>query len=304
MNNPVTIVYVLGLSHSGSTLLDLLLGSHSQVTSIGEIKVLASKRRRLTRPLTQRHCTCGDRLHDCSFWQQVDARVRRQVEVSLWDIDGDSDDPDLFKAHNLAFFNAVSAVSGRRFVVDSSKSVKRLKKLIEAEVFDVRPVHLIRSPHGVVFSHIKKGRSWVHQARLYTSATMQARQLLSGRNHLVVRYETLATTPQQTLSEVMQWLGLSFEERQLDWAAHEHHQLAGNNMRFSKRSAVKLDLDWKQGLTPLQKLGIALITFPTRLPGTWLYQIGRAVTPFRKSRQPEKRTGSTAKNFETGSTSK
>ena len=44
MQNP-TIIYITDLGHSGSTLLDLLLDSHTQLISVGELGPLSSKER-------------------------------------------------------------------------------------------------------------------------------------------------------------------------------------------------------------------------------------------------------------------
>jgi len=40
--NKIKLIYILGLGHSGSTLLDFILGSHSKFESVGEIKILES----------------------------------------------------------------------------------------------------------------------------------------------------------------------------------------------------------------------------------------------------------------------
>ncbi len=37
-NTKIRLIYILAASHSGSTLLSLLLGSHPEITTIGELK--------------------------------------------------------------------------------------------------------------------------------------------------------------------------------------------------------------------------------------------------------------------------
>lgn len=58
-------VYICSAGHSGSTLLDLLLGSHSRLASLGEISHL-SKNIALN---TQ--CTCGVPVRSCRVWKDV-----------------------------------------------------------------------------------------------------------------------------------------------------------------------------------------------------------------------------------------
>jgi len=274
MNKSFTIIYIVGQGHSGSTLLDLLVSSHSEVTSVGEIKSLSSRKKRFGRKPLEEKCTCGAaKISECTFWQRVESMTYQSTGLHLQDIDVYSEDSEIFKAHNTAVFNAVSEITGCRFIVDSSKNIDRLEKLLKAKVFDIRPIHLIRNPCGGVFSNMKKGRVLTKEAYNYTKKMMLARRILSGHDYFTVHYETLATAPRQTLSVLMHWLGLSFEQSQLDWSSHDHHNINGNPMRFSKESEIKLDVRWKKGLTPLQKTTIAWMTLPTRFPGTWLYEV-------------------------------
>jgi len=286
MSKPFTIIYIVGRGHSGSTLLDLLVSSHSEVTSVGEVKSLSSRKKRFGRKPLEEECTCGAaKISDCTFWRHIDAKMIESDGLSLWDVDVYGEDSEIFEAHNTAVFNAVSEITGCRFIVDSSKDIDRLEKLLKAKVFDIRPIHLIRSPYGVVFSNMKKGRVLTKEAYNYTKKMMRARRILSGHNHFTVHYETLTTKPSQTLYGIMNWLGLSFEQSQLDWSSHDHHNIAGNRMRFSKNNDIRPDTSWKQGLNPLQKTTIAWMTLPTRLPETWLFKLFSYIWYVRKLRK-------------------
>ena len=89
---PVKVLYITGLGRSGSTILDVVLGNHPKIESVGEVTRLIRTgwvggeslrgigRKRLRRPV----CTCGKRLdvpevedapeEACPFW----SRVRRE----------------------------------------------------------------------------------------------------------------------------------------------------------------------------------------------------------------------------------
>ena len=63
------LTYILAPSHSGSTLLSLLLSSHPDVTTVGEINVSA-----LDDP-SRYLCSCGEPLRECDFWTAIAARM-------------------------------------------------------------------------------------------------------------------------------------------------------------------------------------------------------------------------------------
>jgi hypothetical protein len=78
MNNPVKYVYICSAGHSGSTLLDLLLGSHSQIESLGEI-IHLSKNLSLN---TQ--CTCGEPVRSCPVWKRVVSLLNEQLGIDIF----------------------------------------------------------------------------------------------------------------------------------------------------------------------------------------------------------------------------
>ncbi len=84
------VCFIAGAGHSGSTLLGLILGSHSAVFYGGEIKKYQSGPKRLCR-------RCGP---DCSIWSALATTAA----------------PDLYEALSLA--------SGRATIVDSAKNTE------------------------------------------------------------------------------------------------------------------------------------------------------------------------------------
>ena len=78
MNNPIKYVYICSTGHSGSTLLDLLLGSHSQIESLGET-IHLSKNISLN---TQ--CTCGEPVRSCPVWKQVVSVLNEQLGIDIF----------------------------------------------------------------------------------------------------------------------------------------------------------------------------------------------------------------------------
>lgn len=251
---PYTLVYIAGRSYSGITLLDLLISSHSQAAGVGELRMLSEpKRSRSRRPRREKPCTCGaESRPTCPFWSRVFERTVLATGRGFDDLDVFDD------VQNRAVLDALHACSGARFVVDSSKRNDRLAQLLADDRIDVRPIHLIRDPRAQVYGHMKRGESLAASAHGYRRETRKTRRLLHGRDHLTVRYEQLARDPRRELTRIMRWLGADIEDAQLDWGTHEHHHLAGNRMRRTRDSTIRIDDAWRAQLTFRQAWEIRL----------------------------------------------
>lgn len=265
------IVYICGPGHSGSTLADLLIGAHSQAWSGGELKRLSTPRfERHWRakgmlPVLDDRCTCGAaRIRDCSFWRQIDLWLQAHAAPALADLDVDSPDDATFARHNTALYGALAAVSGAPLLVDSSKDIQRLRRLLALTPLCILPILLSRRAEGVVFSNMKLGRSWLPETLEYTCGMLLRQQLLRSRPHYMLQYEQLAAAPETTLRRVMHWLGLQYEPAQLHWAQHPRHLLYGNSMRLRDATPIQLDTAWRTGLSGAQRLAISCIALPAR----------------------------------------
>jgi len=64
------LLYICGAGHSGSTLLDLLLGEHPSIVSVGEVSMLNHYLE-----CAERICSCTRQAHRCPFWQKVMAEL-------------------------------------------------------------------------------------------------------------------------------------------------------------------------------------------------------------------------------------
>jgi len=187
MTERTDYVYILGASHSGSTLLAMLLNAHPDVTTIGE-----------TAPgrmgdIDTYRCSCGELIKDCSFWTRVVGRMRadcprfrlddfgtkfefpsnrfvnrvlncehrgtlfeylRDVALGLSRRWGEARAGIMANCYHLA--SAVLAESGGRIFVDSSKLAHRLKFLLRIPQFNVRVIHLVRDGRGVALTYMRQ----------------------------------------------------------------------------------------------------------------------------------------------------
>lgn len=263
----VKVVFIASLSHSGSTLLDLMLNAHPDVASVGELKQLG-RFARLEKPNRRLRCTCGaDSLLTCEFWTKVSALTKAATGRTIGELNvEDYQDKAQFDEDNVALFEAIAEVSGKHYVVDSSKQVTRLALLLENPALDVYPVFLIRDPKGQICSSQKTAASLLKLIGNYVRTNREIHELVKHRPHAVVRYEDLVRNPEQVLGALMQELGLSFDPRQLDWASQVRHNVGGNGMRRTSSSELKLDEKWRDEFTLLQKLAIDAGTLLGRYP--------------------------------------
>ncbi|MCC7416118.1 MAG: sulfotransferase [Acidobacteria bacterium] len=183
------LAYILAPSHSGSTLLALLLGSHPDVTTIGEVNVSA-----LDDPATYL-CSCGEPLRNCPFWEVITRCMDRRGFA--FDIAAPGTDFQrvssgyakallrplhrgallewcretalrlspawraaygAIQARNAALVQSICEVNGAQVVVDSSKIGLRLKYLLRNADLDVRVIRLVRDGRAVAVSYVDPER--------------------------------------------------------------------------------------------------------------------------------------------------
>lgn len=255
---PVKVVYITCPGHSGSTLLNLLIGAHSAAVPIGSLRRIADG------PDVSCSCT-AKRLSECEFWSRVDAAVRARCGLSLSELDIEGSAESTFGEHNRLLYESVAEISGKPFVVDSSKSPRRLQRLLKCSGVTIFPIHLVRAPQGVVYSQMRKGRSLFMQALRYGAEVSLARAVVRGQPHLELDYETLAAYPEVSLKWIMAALGLTFEPAQLEWAAPQRHVLGGNRMRAAREHTIRLDTEHCSALSTRQKWLIEILAAPARL---------------------------------------
>jgi hypothetical protein len=195
-DTPVRVLKITGSARSGSTVLDVVLGNHPNIESVGEVDKLirtgwisreslrAIDPKRLRRPI----CTCGKRLdvlyvdtpdEACPFWSSVRGEWVERAEPHS--IEGypklqDHFEPQrrwprllyegrrrsasfrLYASLTRTFFESIRAVSGKPVIVDSSTVPVHAFALGMIPGIDLYVVHLVRDGRGVIASHIRSFR--------------------------------------------------------------------------------------------------------------------------------------------------
>jgi len=184
------LAYILAASHSGSTLLSMLLGSHPQIATIGELK-LSSK---AIGDLARYRCSCGKFILRCDFWQKITEAMAQQnypfnlVEAGTGYCTVDSryarwllgplhrgelfetlrnvalsispvyrrQLPEIHK-RNATLISTIAKLSKAQVVVDSSKIGLRLKYLLRNPDLDIKVIRLIRDGRAVALTYMNPG---------------------------------------------------------------------------------------------------------------------------------------------------
>lgn len=182
---PIEYVYILAASHSGSTLAALLLNSHPDVASVGEI-VSGS-----ARVLDGYRCSCRRLIIECPFWLRMLGEIgAAQPSFNLADFGIglqpakpwwvsrvmriEHRGPFLENARDVLlaaspsfrrhirgterrltdFARAVLRLRSARTLVDSSKLAHRLKFLLRMPAFHVKVIHLVRDGRAVALTYM------------------------------------------------------------------------------------------------------------------------------------------------------
>jgi len=70
--NDMKIIYIAGLGHSGSTILDMALGCNKNIVGLGEIiQILKGSKSDLLnhKNYNDVYCSCGSIIKNCYFWK-------------------------------------------------------------------------------------------------------------------------------------------------------------------------------------------------------------------------------------------
>lgn len=201
MNDKITLAIIASPGHSGQTWLSMLIGTHSQSLTLGEIDVIDG----LTH-LNNACMLCGEH---CDFWEAFNRVWVPEKNIFL----------------QLAEF------SGKHIL--SISKMEKYRKYINHDKVLVKVIRLLRDGRAVTASYLRKYpqrtyeaivKQWVESSQENDHWVAE----ISPENQMVLRYEDLVADTAAGMREICTFLGVGFEETMIEFWKVKHHIVNGN----------------------------------------------------------------------------
>lgn len=260
------IVYIAGEGHSGSTLLDIILGSNERVFSAGELINLAQKGIK-----NGEYCSCGKPVPECDIWQKIINKWNKERILNL--------DEYLRIQHTLItnkkivtrlitrtarsakalkyikdrelLYDIIFQYTDSDIIVDSSKSPHNIP-IIKKTKFKIEVIHLVRR-FGDVLNSYKKGYSKnlakgieenikpikTHYVLIIWLLNNVLSYLYSrNTNYKLIRYEELVTNPASCLTDLISHDETFVQRLHQRGPFFPKHLVAGNRIRMKDQILI------------------------------------------------------------------
>lgn len=236
------IIYITSLAHSGSTLLNLLLGNHENAVSLGEVSRAFNALSRVN--AGDDRCSCGLTVAHCPVWSGVWTRLDWSGEVAY------------LAAYQCLLEQVERTYGDGAVVVESSKTQDPLSQLYTRYPDLVSAIYLVRDLRGYVHASHHRGMTR-RRARTQPVAlaawrwhrenrAIKAQLDRSGVRYFQLGYEELCSQPGKVLELLAGFTGIALDPRIVKPTLKNSHVLRGNRMRKSKRkmSGIRYDDSW------------------------------------------------------------
>jgi hypothetical protein len=200
----VVVVFILSAPRSGSTWLNLVLGSHSWAMNLGEYY----------RPfLHPGHIVCrlceADGLSECTMLHGIAAI-------------------DRVDAYHFA-----ASRSGQRVLIDASKRLDWSRDFLGRSDIDARLIHLVRHPCGFVESEGRRAAADLSPTELlsmWENVNRSIDEFIAGAGapSYLACYDDLANDPHRHFPPLCAFIGYKWEASALSYWTVSHHGLGGN----------------------------------------------------------------------------
>jgi hypothetical protein len=302
------VLFIGGEGRSGSTVLERLIANEPGTCAIGEGKYL------FERGIGSGElCGCGSPVPECELWSTVGQRL-----VGGWDSPEGRDLVAFFARFNsprnlpaavlgrgrgvrraqkvlAELYPIIAEVSGSPLVIDSSKHPAWAYLLAGTDTVDVRVVHLVRHPSGVVQSWsraVERPQAEVGAGdRLmpaHRPAEVAVRWAIFNRLFhrlarrsiptVLVRYEDYVEDLEGTMRACLGLFGLPYGTAPAGMG--NGHGIAGNPSRFADGDqAIRVDNRWITEMGAIRHFMVSTLTWRTRSAYGYRWRRDRAVAP-------------------------
>ena len=265
------ILYLVGDSRSGSTLLQHLLSLQPGVHALGELRRLGSLAR------AKEPCACGAQLDDCECWCAVCGETRASQRTTEQEPMGLSWRISMFRevaairgglvpagpllrrrnhaaaAECFRLYEAVSRETGADLLIDNSKEPDHFLHMRASYPEHVEPVFLHRDGRGIIWSKMRRTGvnaktaidGYIWKQRLIETA----RRAIGLHKATELLYEDLCKDPVRELERLLSPHKARVETTDLSLLPDVRHDLGGSpTFKGAERREIQLDERWREEL--------------------------------------------------------
>jgi hypothetical protein len=295
----IRVVYLTGFWFSGATILGRSLKSSEEAIYVGEIRDFWTKGLK-----KNEKCSCGENFESCSFWTKVTEEYNKSVPADdiervskdLFELEKtanyfklrkylkDNDDGkfrnllDTYLKHTEALYEAISKVSGKNIIVDSSRLPGRLLALSRSGRIEIFPIYMIRDPRGVINSLIKKDFRNFGEIRnsiikhilswnIKNLLSLDSLKKLNSNDTMYLSYTKFTRNPSPILERIKEKLSCSLnyenDDGKVSLFLEPGHVFTGNRSRHDTgKISIAEDLKWKKELSLANKILVSFTSLP------------------------------------------
>lgn len=299
--NKAKFIYIMGRGHSGSTLLDTVLGNDKNIESVGELVSALGR-------VNNEVCSCGEKMTDCSYWKEIVSGYKKANIVSSFEKFCEESTRQanikkflptlLYKSRHNAliknsflFFDQIKKVSQKSFVLDSSK--EHTRGLLFSRSKDTYIIHIVRRPdrilastyyraiNGEVVKILRKRFQPKNKIVFFFyivimsiswtvgNALAEIVKMVSKNKVLTIRYEDLMENPVKQLNRIQSHVKVDLSDViskiTIDADLEVGHNLGGNRFRFDKKFKLQPKKSTQRKLPILYKVMTKIINLPFML---------------------------------------
>ncbi|MGN6646916.1 MAG: sulfotransferase, partial [Cytophaga sp.] len=269
MKEKINVIYILSNGRSGSTILDLLLGTLPFTWTMGELQNLPKDYSE------NRVCGCTKQLSSCNFWSKIygDSYINNfgtitslsyfrdkypQGRVIRWsmlrDVLRKSIRPK-YKADAIKYSEANYQLMQKvlheakvrkgeqvNWLVDASKDPYRLMWLHASGLFNIRVIHITKDPRALVYSMTNKdlNKSFLKSMRMVVKwfgenliMSILCKRHFEKTETYQLQYEKMVSNTEEEFARMTQLFGVSLSDvKKEEFRNHMNHGISGNQARW------------------------------------------------------------------------
>ncbi len=270
------VIYLLGAGRSGTTLVSIILNSHINILTLGEMHQF------LEYIAFNKSCSCGEPLNQCKFWKNV----LNDLNYDSAKLEEDMNYTKLAESHrNIPkllingkrdrrylqiqerIIHCIEKYSNNTFVLDSSKYISRYLLLKRSENLQIKGLYVVRDVRGVIFSFKKNVQTSKKPLStiIYYLAINFFGELVCRLDKRVVKikYENLIENPTRELATIYKHVFGNLENGvTLPEVFNTPHLVGGNRMKSKKKIRIRKDLEWQKNISRKKQILYYFLAIP------------------------------------------